>query len=113
LDCAISRDVRGGGRIAAIEVKHKRPGFWAGCDKACFGVEKETDIKRLGEFEQGFGIPVWFAFFDGWNYDRIDLWRIAKRSELQVYRNFEAYLLVDANKLPLVSSAADLLKHLA
>ncbi len=56
---------RGGGRIAAIEVKHKRPGFWAGRDKACFGVDKEPDIKRLGEFEQRLGIPVWFAFFDG------------------------------------------------
>lgn len=97
--------------LAAIDIKNKRPGFWSGPKTACVGINK-VDIQKLAEFERMAGIPVFLVFFDGWNLDCGDLWRITKLLEIKLLREFEDYVLVDINTLPLVSSRADLMHQL-
>ena len=101
----------GEARLAAIDIKSKRPGFWVGPKTACVGINK-ADIKKLAEFERIVGIPVFLAFFDGWNLEYPDLWRITKLLEIKLLREFKDYVLIDINTLPLVSSRDALLQKL-
>lgn len=98
----------GAARLAAIDVKNKRPGFWLGSETACVGVNRE-DLEKLSEFELLSGIPVFLAFFDGWNPGFTDVWRIARLSTVKPVREFEDFVAIDINSLNFVRSRAQLM----
>ena len=95
--------------LAAIDVKTKKPGFWLGAKVACVGLNK-SDIDKLAAFERLSGIPVYIVFFDGWNPGFEDMWRIAMLSELKPLREFDTYILLDINRLPLVANLGGLMR---
>lgn len=97
--------------VAAIDVKTKEPGFWLGSKMACVGVDKR-DLKRLAQFELLSGIPAFLAFFDGWNFGRRDLWRIARLSKIQPVYQGDTYILLDINSLPLATTSDALMTEL-
>jgi hypothetical protein len=98
----------GAARFAAIDVKTKRPGYWAGLETPCVGVNK-ADFEKLSEFGCISGIPVFLAFFDGWNPGFADVWRIARLSAVKPAREFKDYVAIDINALPSVRNRAQLM----
>ena len=98
----------GAARFAAIEVKTKRPGFWTGSRTACVGVNR-ADLEKLAEFERLAGIPVFVAFFDGWNPGFAEVWRIARLSAIRPAREFGDFVAIDLNSMEPVRSRAQLM----
>jgi hypothetical protein len=103
--------VMAGAKIVAVDVKYKRPGFYGKANTPCVGLNY-YDIEKLAEFERISGIPVFVAFFDGWNYGRTDLWRVARLSTIQIFREFEYFVVIELNALPLVFSRKRLMQLL-
>lgn len=101
----------GAARFAAIDIKRKRPGYWTGLETPCVGVNR-ADIEKLAEFGRIAGIPVFLAFFDGWNPGFADVWRIARLSALKPAREFKDYVAIDINSLPFVRNRAQLMQLL-
>jgi hypothetical protein len=98
----------GAARLAAIDVKYKKPAFWIGSETVCVGVNR-VDLERLAEFERISGIRVFLAFFDGWNPGFADVWRIVKLAAIKPAREFDDFVVIDINSLPLVRSRAQLM----
>jgi hypothetical protein len=94
-----------GARLAGFEVKAKRPGFWAGPETACVGVNR-ADLEKLAEFERVSGIPVFLAFYDGWNAGFPKVWRLTRLSAIKTAREFDGFVAIDINALPAVRSRA-------
>jgi hypothetical protein len=100
----------GAARFAAIDVKSKRPGYY-GLETRCVGVNR-ADLEKLAEFGCISGIPVFLAFFDGWNPGFADVWRIARLSAIKAAREYKDYIAIDINSLLPVRNRAQLMQLL-